>query len=267
VGVSNLAPFSLIAKRNLSLVNKIKFYLLKKTIINSCNKATRVLALSAECKRILVENGVNDNKIFIQQNGVDKFWRDIDNSQNIDKKKYILYVSHFYTYKNHRTLIEAYSTLSEDIQNEFPLILIGDPKDTFYYKSVINAIKFYGVEDRVKIYMGLDKIKIRWFYENARLFIFPSVIENSPSILLEAMCAGAPLLVSNIEPMPEHCQGAALYFNPLDPREIALLLERLIRDTDKLIKMRDSSLSQAKHFDWEFFMLKLSNEISLLNSK
>ena len=71
VGVSNLAPFSKEAWQYESFISKIRLFLLKKTIISSCKRATKVLALSNTCKRILIANGVSESKIFVASNGVD----------------------------------------------------------------------------------------------------------------------------------------------------------------------------------------------------
>ena len=114
VGVSNLAPFSKIAIKEESILIKIKLKILKFTILNSVNKANLILALSETARNTLIKHGVESSKIFTNHIGVDKFWFDkkiistnVLNEYNINCPFY-LYVSHFYRYKNHLRLIEAF---------------------------------------------------------------------------------------------------------------------------------------------------------------
>ena len=76
----------------------------RKTIISSSHKASLVLALSSTAKDLLINLGVNKDKIFLNPIGVDSFWKEKSNNEDFLKKyninkKYFLYVSHFYRYK------------------------------------------------------------------------------------------------------------------------------------------------------------------------
>ena len=126
VAVSNLAPFSISAFDRETIYGKLRLFLLYFSIKNSAHASSCVIALSSECKNLLIKNGIDSTKISIIPNGVRKI--DLKNIVNNKinskdrKEKYILYVSHFYRYKNFEQLIIAYSHLSQSIKEDFRLI-------------------------------------------------------------------------------------------------------------------------------------------------
>jgi len=52
-------------------------------------------------------------------------------------------------------------------------------------------------------------------------FIFPSLSEGFGWPLIEAQACGAPVIASNVEPMPEVSGGAALHFDPTQAKDFA----------------------------------------------
>ena len=243
--------------------------LLKKTIIKSCQRATKVLALSEECKSILNLHGISESKMFISPNGVSNFWG-MDSNLDILKsygvvKPYILYVSHFHHYKNFKNLIFAYSFLPDQIKDSYNLVLIGNPDDKNCFKDIKSTINELGLSKQIIILPALDKELLRDFYQKADIFVFASLIENSPNILLEAMMSGAPILSSNLAPMPEFCMEAAIYFNPLDAKELSIKIKDLVFSTEKKINMKELSINQAKQFSWDKFTETVIQEIRNIN--
>jgi hypothetical protein len=73
VGVSNLAPFSAEAWSQESLPVKLRMAALRRTIISSALRATRVLALSETCREILIAFGIPENKITVAPIGGSPF--------------------------------------------------------------------------------------------------------------------------------------------------------------------------------------------------
>tara|TARA_X000000950_G_C13920524_1_gene663123 strand:+ start:2053 stop:3192 length:1140 start_codon:yes stop_codon:yes gene_type:complete len=266
VGVSNLAPFSKQAWKAESLIAKIRLFFLKKTIISSCKRASKVLALSKECKRILINYDVDKSKIFVSSNGVSSFWGKVSRTDCITeynfKKPFILYVSHFHNYKNYKNLVIAYSKLSKKYKEKYNLILIGNPDNKKCYREINSLVKKLNLTSQILLLPGLNRESLRRFYQRADLFVFASLIENSPNILLEAMMSEAPILSSNIEPMPEFCENAAYYFDPLNIEEISLSIENLLSSPNLRFNMKRMSKTQAKKFSWEKFTNTILEQIS-----
>lgn len=267
--VSNLLPFSKEALKSHSIFQRFKFFILKKIIIFSSKRANLTLALSRRCKEILVDYGVPDKRVFVAKNGVDSFWSKksknffLSKRLNI-KKDFLLYVSHFYRYKNHIRLLEAFNDLSDGTHAKYQLVFVGDPKDTKYFKDIKLKIVELGLEKKVLLIMGESKKNLRDLYQGTKLFIFPSLIENSPNILLEAMMSGAPIISSNIEPMPEFGGDAIKYFDPFEIRDINSKICSNLEKDKELNNLKKLSVKQAKKFQWEYFTKKLVEKSFLL---
>lgn len=265
VGVSNLAPFSKIALKEESYYYKFKFWILGKTIISSSFKASLVLALSKTAKDLLINLGVNRDKILYNPIGVDSFWSSISQNDDLLKtfdsnKKYFLYASHFYKYKNHFRLINAYANLPLEIKNKYNLILIGKPMNLSYFNKIKKTISDLSLKKNILLIPGLKREDLRTFYQNCYLFIFPSLVENCPNILLEAMASGAPISTVNINPMKEYCLDSAIYF---DGTSITSIKNSMIKFTemDDYKNMKKLSLIRSKSFSWDKFVENIIHRI------
>jgi len=65
------------------------------------------------------------------------------------------------------------------------------------------------------------------------------------------MACGAPILASNVEPMPEMCANAAVYFNPTNPAAIADIILMALKDQNLISQLKINSLKRAENFSWE----------------
>jgi glycosyltransferase involved in cell wall biosynthesis len=269
VGVSNLAPFSSEAWAHESLSVKLKMLALRKTIVSSTQRATSVLALSETCRDVLIDQGVSRDKIIVTPNGVDVFWGQpaatTDLLTRLDiSRPFLLYVSHFHRYKNYIRLIESYAQLPISSRSGYQLVLVGKPQNKSCYAGVKEAIKQHNISDDVVLIPGESSENLKELYQNASLFVFPSLIENSPNILLEAMMAGAPVASSSLPPMPEFCGTAAEYFDALDVSSMTSKIENLLNDSKRLLDLSKSSRSQACKFSWDAFVSNVMENIEIV---
>lgn len=259
VGVSNLAPFSPQAWADESWPVKLKMMTLRRSIVSTAQRATSVLALSETCRDILIGCGVAADKISVTANGVESYWGDVVSptghlAQLGIVMPFVLYVSHFHRYKNHARLVEAYSRLPARTRETHQLVLAGRPYSRSCYENTRALIGRHGLAGNVVMLAGEDGAGLRELYQCAKLFIFPSLIENSPNILLEAMMAGAPVAAGNLRPMPEVCGSAAEYFDPLDIASMSSCLEELLNDPPRLAALRLRSRKRAGQFSWDSFV-------------
>ena len=272
VGISNLAPFSKVALSEEKLYYKLKFWILGKTIIHSAKKANCILALSLTAKDKLLDLGLKPSKVFYNPIGVDNFWKiDVKNYAKPKvydfRKKYFLYVSHFYRYKNHFRLIEAYSLLPSNVKNKYNLILIGSPFNKPYFEETKNLILNLNLEQNIILIPGLCREDLRVFYQNSSLFIFPSLVENCPNILLEAMASGNPICTVDIDPMKEYCMNAAFYFDGNNIESIKNSIIKYLSSKDNCKELKNRSLQRSEDFSWDHFSENLIKIITNLYKK
>lgn len=98
-------------------------------------------------------------------------------------------------------------------------------------------------------------------YHGADGFIFATSCENLPNILIEAMSASLPIACSRMGPMPEVLGDGGLYFDPVNPADIAEVLHRMFRDPvlrarcGRIAAERSSGYSWARCADETFAFL------------
>lgn len=271
VGVSNLAPFSTEAWSHESWRVKLKMALLRKTIISSVERASSVLALSEACRAVLISEGIAAEKIQVASNGVDSYWslsvlnNNLLNHLSITKP-FVLYVSHFHRYKNYARLVKAYAALPLELRKAHQLVLVGQPQNLSCYQEIKSLIESLGLKDEVLLISGLNSEELRVLYQKTKLFVFASLIENSPNILLEAMMSGSPIMTSRLAPMPEFCGDAALYFDALNVQDISEKLQSLLSDPDKLVELAKAARIQASQFSWDNFVTRVVRQLEACHS-
>jgi glycosyltransferase involved in cell wall biosynthesis len=92
---------------------------------------------------------------------------------------------------------------------------------------------------------------LKALYENAVGYIFPSLYEGFGLPVLEAMNNGCPVLCSNVASLPEVGGDAALYFDPLDIKNLAAIVEQFMADSALRSDLRAKGFTHAAHFTWE----------------
>lgn len=260
VGLANLQPFSSLGRRaEIKLDKLLRLAILKRTIISSLRRADVVICLSNACKQALADVGLAGDRIRVIPNGVDSTPhanshenRTLLCELGVDRE-FLLYVSHFYRYKNFEALVSAYAALPQSFRDQYQLILVGVPQHREYWDSIAARVNELGLDDEVRMIPGLGPAELAVLYRNCALFVFPSLIENCPNILLEAMSCGAPVAASDLPPMPEFGGDAAVYFDPLDPLSLTEVIARIMSAPDLADDMRKRSLVRAQNYSWDEF--------------
>jgi len=97
-------------------------------------------------------------------------------------------------------------------------------------KEILARIEALGLRERVRFIVKPSHSTLVALYSRCEAFIFPSYSEGFGWPVIEAQACGAPVIASNIEPMPEVSGGAALHADPSDPEafgEALLILKNL----------------------------------------
>ncbi|MDX2040422.1 MAG: glycosyltransferase family 1 protein [Acidobacteriota bacterium] len=165
-------------------------------------------------------------------------------------KPYLLYVSQLHRYKNVSRLLEAFELMKCNGGAEVSLVLIGKPADRAYEEEITNCIQRLKLQNSVHIVPGLKRDQLKSFYRSATGFIYPSLIENCPFSVLEAMAFGLPIAASQINALHEMAGDAAIYFDPLNVNEMADAMERLVWDEALRGELSRKAIEQAAKFTW-----------------
>jgi len=101
-------------------------------------------------------------------------------------------------------------------------------------------------------FLGFVPIEVlRIFYDEAKVFVFPSLYEGFGLPPLEAMAHGTPVVTSNVTSLPEVVGNAAVLVNPENVFEIMRALHRVLMDKALRERMKERGYQQAAKFSWE----------------
>lgn len=166
--------------------------------------------------------------------------------ENLPFKDFILYVGQQPDYKNIGRLGEAHQKLLAK-HPKLGLVLVGrlNP-DTLANKAFFESKGYKNIH-----FTGfLPDEKRDWLFQQAKAYVFPSLMEGFGLPPLIAMDYGTPVVSSNASCMPEVLGDAAVYFDPLDTNDMANSIDKVLADDklrDKLVKL---GLAQVARYSW-----------------
>jgi glycosyltransferase involved in cell wall biosynthesis len=167
---------------------------------------------------------------------------------------FLLYAGRISPHKNVVRMIEAFSALKTELERDqaYPdlkLIIIGD--DLSGNPDLRRTVVRSGVQHDVR-FLGFVPIEVlRIFYDEAKIFVFPSLYEGFGLPPLEAMVHGTPVVTSNVSSLPEVVGNAAVLVNPENVFEIMRALRRVLMDQPLRDRMKERGYQQAARFSWE----------------
>jgi glycosyltransferase involved in cell wall biosynthesis len=165
------------------------------------------------------------------------------------REDFLLAVGDLYVQKNLYTLIEAIALVRRQ-HPDIVLRIAGTEIDADYAAALHRLVRERGLGDAIVFLGRRDLAELVELFRRCIAFVFPSTIESFGMPLVEAMACGAPVIASNTTAMPEIAGGAALLFNPAEPRDIAAAILRVLGDPALRQSLSERALIRAKTFSW-----------------
>jgi len=203
-------------------------------------------SLKDQCKQFTPYHDIQ-----IITNGVDTdiFFPLKDKSNNSKVK--LLFVSRLMPQKGIDTLINACGILKEKEIKDFSLTVVGDGHQRTLMEELINK---NGLKDFVNHLGWINLENLPDIYRSADIFILPSSMEGMPSVVLQAMASGLPIIATRVdgfkEILEENVNGFFAEYN--NPKDLADQIEKLIKSKELRDKMSKKSLEKAKNFSWDY---------------
>ena len=219
-------------------------------------KMDHFICISENTKNDLIElYNIDEKKIDVIYLGSDHLTNDLlkiskNNSyfETINfKKPFILYVGSRNRYKNFKHLLDQISK-SKKIQNDFNIVLFGGGKITIEEKKIINNL---GMQLNNFIQLEGDDNFLSYLYNNARLFIFPSIYEGFGLPLLESMNANCPVICSNSKTFVELGRDSVEYFELEKKDSLIDKLNFLLYSDHRINELKSLGKIRARDFSWE----------------
>jgi glycosyltransferase involved in cell wall biosynthesis len=170
-----------------------------------------------------------------------------------DTPPYLLAVSSLNYHKNFTRLITAFLALHESKKIKENLLVVGELNPVFAKQSYNEANQSTSIRFTGRI-TDEDLVKL---YQNAEVFIVPSLYEGFGSPAIEAQACGCPVIASNAAAIPEILGDSAAYFDPTDILEIRNVIETVVNNPDIKTSLINKGLSNASRFSWDESARKL----------
>jgi len=245
---------------------KLKCHGYLKTLRHAVNSACQIITVSEFTKnRLQTKLSVSDKKITVTYEAASNEMIDVNPPQPVKtsdafdlarygvKQPYLLYVGNAYPHKNLPRLIEAFKEVKKRLP-KLQLVLVGQ-RDYFYDRL---RREHTGVDGLVLTGFVPDKA-LTTFYQQASLYVFPSLTEGFGLPPLEAMACGCPVVSSNTSSMPEVLGDACAYFNPYDVKEMRYKIEEVLANQNLKNELKQRGLDRAKLFKPESTTEQLLN--------
>jgi len=210
-----------------------------------CNIADQLISPSyALQKAIHTIWKINPNKIKVVPNPF------IPNSNFypapiILRQKLICFVGKLSTLKGMYIYTKAIKKILKK-NTDYSALFIG--KDTLMecgkkYFSEWMQNELDGFLDRVSFLGSLDSSRVYEYLLKSRIVVVPSLWENYPMILFEAMSAGCAVVATNRGGVPEIIKDKinGLLINPFDTNDIIQKIHLLISDDNILVQLSEAS--------------------------
>jgi len=164
-------------------------------------------------------------------------------------ERFVLHVGTLEPRKDLPTLFAAYQRLLRGWPGAPTLVLCGR---LGWKTETLRATLEAGTAAGWLVHLGyLADARVAALYRHARLVVMPSIYEGFGLPAVEAMCLGAPLLVSDIPVLREVAGDAAAYVPVGDVAAWRTQLERLLRDEQACAELRARGRRRSVRFDWQ----------------
>ncbi|MFA7169673.1 MAG: glycosyltransferase family 4 protein [Candidatus Paceibacterota bacterium] len=172
----------------------------------------------------------------------------------------ILFVGRLDREKGVRFLLEAYVRL-RDKYPDLKLCIVGEGQERGQLQK---RIKDLGMENSIKIVGYKSQEEISELYRKTTLLVVPSLHpDNLPTVCIEAMAIGRPIVASDVGGIPELVSNGetGILVPPADAQSLAIAIDTLLSNRKLIQEMGQAGRKKAeKEFNIDFYMQETIQE-------
>ncbi|MDB4926279.1 glycosyltransferase family 1 protein [Mucilaginibacter sp.] len=250
--------------------SKLWLWLYHKTAVPAAKRSPFVATPTAYAKKQINHyTHIINEKLVVVHEGAKTFKFDGDINEtgsilrvfSLTSRQYILHVGSMYKRKNIPALIYAFSKLKNMGYPELKLVLAGPtPVNKFGsddYQLILNAIADTTLKNDIVLTGYITDAALSQLYDNALMYVFPSINEGFGLPILEAFNHDLPVLVANNTCLPEIGGNAVLQFDPFDIEDIFLNIKTVADNEDLRADMINKGRERLRFFSWHNTALQL----------
>lgn len=229
-------------------------------------KSEKIITVSEFTKNdICSQFKVNPEKIIVTYEGVadlssgndSLFAAKLNNEETLKRYNingdFLLYVGNAYPHKNLDWLLKVFAKLIT-IKPGLRLVLVG--KEDYFYSQIHKvaiSLKLWKKEDENSsvIFPGyVPDSRLKALYQEASIYVFPSMYEGFGLPPLEAMANSCPVISSDRASLPEILGSAAIYFNPENEEDLINKTLNLLENKSLREELIAKGVEQVKKYSW-----------------
>lgn len=213
------------------------------------NKVVQYVVVPSGWLAKFIKNQKVRSEVSVIPNGIDTEEIDSFPPTKLATKNNILFLGRLAKIKGLSTLVDAFYQLANESQ-EFHLYIVGpkgdlsqDEVDRIQRLPNIHLLGKISHERKFSLMKGVD------------IVVIPSLWENFPLVLLEAMACAKPVIATSVGGIPEIINKKdfnGVLVPPSNSRILAKTIKNLLTDDQSLAKLSENSYSTAKNkYDWK----------------
>ena len=229
-------------------------------VLKALKSSSAIIAISPTVRKNILDFTEGDlkSKMVDIPNGVDldKFGngeiREIGGIREIR----LLTVGRNVPKKDYPTMIKALSIVKKQIPNVV-LYIVGGNQESLVpliaELGILNEVTLLGqVPKEEGDFSQFPSKEVIDLYRSSDLFVFSSLIEGCPNVILEAIAAGLPIVAANSQGTWDYVidMETGLLFNPSDPKDMADKIVKLLADKALYKQIKNNEQIYSKNFDW-----------------
>ena len=163
------------------------------------------------------------------------------------RERIALFLSRVHPKKGLLNLVHAWANLNP---HGWKLRIVG-PDDGGHLQEVMGAVQRFGIRESVEYLGEVYGERKTVVYQNADLFILPSLSENFGVVVAEALAHGVPVITTRETPwkgLLDH--GCGWWVDPTVDVLTETLQEAMNMDPASLLAMGEKGREYAREFDW-----------------
>ena len=216
-----------------------------------------IISITAANQRYQLQTGADPGKMMVIPNGIDvNRFSHVRESPRVDADTFVVgFVGRVVSIKDVKTFIRAIKTASSVIPDLIAYIVGPTDEEPDYFAECQRLVELLELSQIVRFTGAAD---VREYYRQIDVLVLTSLSEAQPLVILEANCAGIPVVATEVGACRELLTGttsedqalgaSGLLTPPASPHETARTLIQLWQDKELRERMSVAGQERVRRF-------------------